>query len=124
MELIPQAPPRAITQPLITASVRGLEESSTETSAHNEKPAYLPRKTDPKGNHVLAGWLPTICFDFLGQKKVSKPGRRSGLPQRHRDKTAAGSAAGARWGGGRITADSSGFVFLIGCHPEIALFPA
>lgn len=57
MELIPQAPPRAIRQPLITASVRGLEESSTETSAHNEKPAYLPRKTDPQGNHVLAGCL-------------------------------------------------------------------
>lgn len=53
MELIPQAPPRAV----ITASVRGLEESSTETSAHNEKPAYLPRKTDPQGKHVLAGCL-------------------------------------------------------------------
>lgn len=53
MELIPQAPPRAV----ITASVRGLEESSTKTSAHNEKPAYLPRKTDPQGKHVLAGCL-------------------------------------------------------------------
>lgn len=106
MELIPQAPPRAV----ITASVRGLEESSTETSAHNEKPAYLPRKTDPQGKHVLAGCL-QFALTSWDKRKFESLGDAAGCLRDTAIRRRLALQLGLGGEGGRITADSSGLFF-------------
>lgn len=108
MPLIPQAPPRAITQSIIADSCtgRGLEESSTETSAHNKKPAYLPRKTDPQGKHVLAGCL-QFALTSWDKGKFESLGDEAGCLRY----TAIRPRLAPQLGLGGITADSSGFVF-------------